>query len=486
MSEIKSLQPQALWGYFDGICAIPHPSFHEEAIRAHMVAFAKENGIECTVDEGNNVIMRKPATPGMENRKGIVLQAHLDMVPQKNSDKQFDFEKDAIEPWIDGGWVKARGTTLGADNGIGVAAIMAALTSKELKHGPIEALFTATEETGMVGAFGLKAGELKGEILLNLDSETEGELYVGCAGGMDANIEFSYKEEATPKNGFAAQRLEVKGLKGGHSGIEIVLERGNANKLLNRFLYEASNKYGTRLASIDGGSLRNAIPREAFATVIVPEGKLAEFKKGLADYEKTVITEYKGVEDSISIKTLDAPMPATLIDADTQTRLLKAVYGCPNGVMRMSKSMAGLVQTSTNLARVVSDNGKIKLQCLLRSSANSEKEDLGEMIRSVFELAGASVELTGAYDGWNPNMDSPILKTMVAAYKSLYGKEPAIMGIHAGLECGIIGGAYPDMDMISMGPTICFPHSPDEKVEIASVGRFWDFLCHTIENAPVK
>ncbi|MDR2885231.1 MAG: beta-Ala-His dipeptidase, partial [Rikenellaceae bacterium] len=363
--SIRDLKPAALWGYFADICAIPHPSYHEAAIRKYMVDFADQRGIECTEDSAHNVIMRVPATPGMENRKGIILQAHLDMVPQANSDKKFDFEKDAIQPYVDGDWVTADGTTLGADNGIGAAAAMAVLTDKSLKHGPVEVLFTATEEAGMEGAFGLKAGLLKGDILLNLDSETEGELYVGCAGGLDANIALAYEEIPANKD-HKALRIEVKGLKGGHSGIEIVLERANANKVLNRFLYAAERELGLRLASIDGGGLRNAIPREAFATVTVPEANVAALKKALADYEKTIIEEYKGVEDAVSIKAADADMPETVMDHEAQSALLRAVYACPNGVMRMSKSMEGLVQTSTNLARVVSDKGIVKMQCLLR------------------------------------------------------------------------------------------------------------------------
>ncbi len=483
--DLRSLQPSALWGYFADICAIPHPSYHEEAIRKYMIDFAAKNGIECIEDQAHNVIMRIPATPGMEDRQGVILQAHLDMVPQKNSDKAFDFENDAIEAYIDGEWVKANGTTLGADNGIGAAAAMAALTDSTLKHGPLEVLFTATEESGMEGAFGLKAGVLKGSVLLNLDSESEGELFVGCAGGLDANIQLPYKEEPAPA-GFEARRITVKGLKGGHSGLEIILERANANKVLCRFVYAAAHDLGVRLASIDGGGLRNAIPREAFATVVVPADKAAAFDNAVAEFEKTIVAEFKGVEDSVSIKAEAAPAPAGVFDADGQRRLLQAVYACPNGIISMSKSMPGLVQTSTNLARVVSEGGVVKMQCLLRSSSNSEKQNLGEAVRSAFELAGAKVELAGAYDGWNPNMSSPILKAMRESYNALYGKEPAVLGIHAGLECGIIGGAYPGMDMISFGPTICFPHSPDEKVEIASVGKFWDFLCHTIANAPKK
>lgn len=483
--DIKKLEPKAVWNHFAEICRIPHPSHSEALVREYLVDFAKRHELEYEVDDANNVIIRKPATKGMENRKGIILQAHVDMVPQKNSDKEFDFEKDAIEAYIDGDWVTADGTTLGADNGIGVSAALAVLEADDLKHGPIEALFTATEETGMDGAFGLKAGKLKGEILLNLDSESEGELYVGCAGGLDANITFRHRNEKAPK-GFAAYRIEVKGLKGGHSGIEIVLERANANKLLVRLLKYAQDKCMALLSAIDGGSLRNAIPREAFATVLVPEAKRRAFEKAVSKFEQIFIQEFHGIEDNISMKAYPVKTPRTIIDTDTQYRLVDALQACPNGIIRMSHAMKGLVQTSTNLARVVSKGGKISIQCLLRSSVNTEKEDLGESIRSVFELAGADVKLTGSYDGWNPNMESPILKTMKESYHALFGVTPSVVAIHAGLECGIIGGAYPEMDMISFGPTICFPHSPDEKVNIESVGKFWKYICHTLENAPEK
>lgn len=485
--NISALEPKAVWQRFAEICEIPHPSRHEQAIREYVMKFAAEHGIEHHMDQAGNVIFRKQATSGMEDRKGIVLQAHLDMVPQKNSDKAFDFEKDPIEAYVDGEWVTANGTTLGSDNGMGVAAILAVFESQTLSHGLIEALFTASEEVGMDGAFALKSGVLKGNIMLNLDSETEGELYVGCAGGLDANVTFDYTEDKAPSAvTHRPMRIEVKGLKGGHSGIEIILERANANKLLNRFLKFADKKYSIHLSRIDGGGLRNAIPREAVAEVLIPVECSSEFVADAEAFERIVINEFKGVEDNISFKVSDAPMPLTVIDNDTQRRLINAVYACPNGVIRMSQSMKGLVQTSLNLARVVSEEGKIKIQCLLRSSSNTEKEDLGEMVSSVFELADASVELSGSYDGWNPNMDSPILKTMLASYRSLYGSTPAVMGIHAGLECGIIGGAYSNMDMISFGPTICYPHSPDEKVNIESVAKFWDFLIHTIGNAPKK
>jgi dipeptidase D len=481
--DFTALKPALVWKHFAAICNIPHPSHHEEKIRQYVVDFAKAQGLEYLVDEANNVYVRKSATAGMENRKGIVIQAHLDMVPQKNNDKTFDFENDPIEAYIDGEWVTANGTTLGADNGIGAAAILAVLEDNTLVHGPIEALFTATEETGMDGAFGLKGGLLQGDILLNLDSETEGELYVGCAGGLDANITLPYTAEAAPA-GYVAYAVEVKGLKGGHSGIQIGYQRANANRELFRLLNHSA--CDLRLAAVDGGGLRNAIPREATAVVLVAQADVATFEAEVAAFEKTLIAEFANIEDSISVKATATAAPAEVIPACVASKLAKAVIGAPNGVVKMSVEMEGLVQTSSNLARVVSDGTCVKIQCLLRSSVNSEKHALGEAIKGVFELAGATVELSGDYDGWKPNMESPILHTMLASYESLYGVKPAVMAIHAGLECGIIGGKYEGLDMISFGPTICFPHSPDEKVEIASVDKFYSFLLHTLANAPLK
>ena len=481
--NLTALKPALVWKHFAAITQIPHPSHHEEKIREYVVNFAKAQGLEHSVDEANNVYVYKPATPGMEGKKGIIMQAHLDMVPQKNNDKEFDFENDPIEAYIDGEWVTANGTTLGADNGIGAAAILAVLEDDTIAHGEIEALFTATEETGMDGAFGLKGGLLKGDILLNLDSETEGELYVGCAGGLDANITLPYAPVATPQ-GYKAYTLEVKGLKGGHSGIQIGYQRANANRELFRILLHTELE--VLLASVDGGGLRNAIPREAVATVLVKESDAAAFEAAVAAHEKVVIAEYDGIEDSVSITATPTELPAEIIPSEVATALAKAVVGAPNGVVKMSIAMEGLVQTSSNLARVVSNGECVKLQCLLRSSVNSEKHALGEAIKGVFELAGATVELSGDYDGWKPNMASPILKAMTESYEALYGRQPAITAIHAGLECGIIGGVYPNLDMISFGPTICYPHSPDEKVEIASVAKFYDFLLHTLKNAPEK
>lgn len=482
--DLKKLQPKALWTRFSEICEIPHPSNHEAAIREYLVKFAKEQKLGCEVDSAYNVLIRKPATKGMEKKRTIVLQAHVDMVPQKNSDKVFDFEKDAIQAYIDGDWVTADGTTLGADNGIGVAAMMAVLEAKDLKHGPIEALFTATEETGMDGANGLKAGLLKGNIMINLDSETEGELYVGCAGGLDLNATMKYDTVRLDRSQFAGYRLEIKGLKGGHSGIEIILQRANANKLLMRFLKNTQEKYGVMLCDINGGGLRNAIPREAFATVAVFKQNEKAFRSAVKKFEKLYISEFKDIEDNISFRAYPVKCPDKAVNFFDQANLVDALYVLPNGTQKMSTSMKNLVQTSTNFARVVSERGYFKVSCLLRSSVNTEKDDLGNVMRTVFDLVGANVKLSGSYNGWNPNMDSPILKTMTDGYKDLYGKKPEITAIHAGLECGIIGGKYPDMDMISFGPTIKYPHSPDEKVNIPSVEKFWKFLCHTLENAP--
>lgn len=482
--NLKALNPKLVWKHFAEIVNIPRPSSHEQKIRQYIKDFAAAQGLYCQEDEAHNVYVRKPATKGMEGCKGVVLQAHLDMVPQKNNDKVFDFEKDAIEAYVDGEWVTADGTTLGADNGIGAAAILAVLEDKTIAHGDIEALFTATEETGMDGAFGLKSGVLQGDILLNLDSETEGELYVGCAGGSDANITMDYAAQSAPAEGYEAFKIEVTGLKGGHSGIQIICQRANANKLLFRYLRRT--ECDMVLCSVDGGGLRNAIPREAVAVVMVSADDVEQFKAEVADYEQMIVEEFAGIEESISIKAVPTEAPTEVIDDDSAACLIWGVNGCPDGVQKMSLALPGLVQTSNNLARVVSDGKQVKIQCLLRSSVRSEKEALAEMIASVFELAGCDVEISGSYDGWNPNMESPILKAMVASYKSLYGSEPAVTAIHAGLECGVIGSNYPKMDMISFGPTICYPHSPDEKVNIASVEKFYDFLLNTLKNTPKR
>lgn len=483
--EIQNLEPKVLWKHFYNLTQIPRPSKKEQASIEFVKKFAKDLKLEVIEDSVGNVIVRKPATPGQENRKGVIFQGHLDMVPQKNSDTKHDFEKDPIDAYIDGEWVKAKGTTLGADNGIGVAAALAVLESKDLVHGPIEALFTIDEETGMTGAFGLKPGLFKGDILMNLDSEDEGELYVGCAGGLDANIKLAYKTTSVPA-GMAAYKLSVTGLKGGHSGMDIILGRGNSIKLLFRFMYHAEKNLGLRLASFDGGSLRNAIPREAFAVVVVPTAKVAEFEKSVKEYLNIYKSEFSMTEPSLSFNAEKTEMPTKLIDEKAQFNIIRAVFGCPNGVVRMSDSVPGLVETSNNLARVYNDGSFIYAQCLLRSSVDSAKDALADKIGSVFELSGAEVEYSGGYPGWKPNPTSPILTLMKDVYKKKYGKTPEVKAIHAGLECGLLGGVYPNWDMISFGPTIRSPHSPDEKVNIETVKRFWDFLVEVLKEVPKK
>lgn len=485
--QIVELEPKRLWKNFYQLTQIPRPSNHEEQVQEFIYHFGKDLGLEAIKDEAGNIIVRKPATAGMEDRQGVILQGHLDMVPQKNSDKEHDFTKDPIEAFVDGEWVTANGTTLGADNGIGVAAAMAVLASDDLEHGPLEVLFTATEETGMDGAEGLNPGVLQGEILLNTDSEDEGELYVGCAGGEDANIRFTYSEAEVLASDVAFE-LNVTGLKGGHSGMDIVLQRGNANQVFFRILNEAHQQVGARLASINGGSLRNAIPREAFGVITVDAPKADEFKQVVDREFLSVKAELAATEPDMKLTMAVAQLPAELIDKDTQIRLTKSILACPNGVIRMSDTVPGLVETSTNLASVKSDVvGKtIDIACLMRSSVDSAKESLAKRIDAVFSLAGGKVEFSGAYPGWQPNMASPILKTMQSVYEQKYGRVPEIKAIHAGLECGILGGTYPHWDMISFGPTIRFPHSPDEKVNIASVQKFWDFMIETLKNIPVK
>lgn len=468
------------------MCAIPHPSYHEDAIQAWAVNFGKNLGLETIHDEIGNVIIKKPATPGMENRKTVVLQGHLDMVPQKNSDKDHDFTLDPIEPFVEDGWVTANGTTLGADNGVGSSAAMAVLASTNLKHGPIEVLLTANEEAGMDGANGLKGGLLDADILINTDSEDEGELYVGCAGGEDTTATFCYAEEEVPI-GCVALKINVTGMKGGHSGIDIPLGRGNANKVFFRIL-NAAAEYDVRLASYSGGDLRNAIPREAFAVVVVEEAKAADFIALVDEQTSDIKAELSATEPNLAVEVEETELPAAVIDAKTQANLTAAVVVCPNGVIRMSNSMEGLVETSTNLAIVKTDaeSKSIEIQCLMRSSVDSSKTELASRLKAVFELAGAKVEFGGAYPGWKPNMDSPILKVMQKVYNDKWGKVPKIMAIHAGLECGILAKNYPHWDMISFGPTIRFPHSPDEKINIETVQKFWDFLVLTLENIPEK
>lgn len=483
--EIAGLEPKELWENFYTMTQIPRPSKNEARIIEHLKKFGEDLGLETIVDDTGNVIIKKPPVTGMEDRKGVILQGHIDMVPQKNSDKVHDFVNDPIETIIEGDWVTANGTTLGADNGIGAAAAMAVLQSTDIKHGPVEALFTVDEETGMTGAFGLKSDVIDGDILINMDSEDEGELCVGCAGGINANIKLKYKEVDIPEK-MLAYKMEVSGLKGGHSGLDIHLGKGNSNIILNRFMRWGERHYGLRLASIDGGSLRNAIPRESFAVVLIPEAEKENFLKCLNKFIIIIKDEIGSVEPDFKMKAEKCKRPEFLIDEDCQKKLFNSIYACPNGVMRMSTDMENLVETSTNLAVIKSDNGEIKVQCLLRSAVETSKEDLGHKVTSVFELAGADVDLEGAYPGWKPNMDSPILKTMQDIYNNKFGKIPGIIAMHAGLECGILSSGYPHWDMISIGPTIRFPHSPDEKVHIKSVKKFYDFLVETLENIPAK
>jgi dipeptidase D len=485
MNDIRNLEPKKLWNYFYDITQIPHPSKKEKKIIEFMLEFGKKLNLETVVDSVGNVIIRKPATKGMENRMGVIFQSHLDMVPQKNSDKIHDFEKDPIEAVIDGEWVRANGTTLGSDNGIGVAAAMAVLASTELEHGPVEALFTIDEETGMTGANGLKPGLLNGDILMNLDSEDEGELYVGCAGGVDVNIKKDYAEEKSP-SGMAAYKITAKGLKGGHSGVDIALGRANSNKIMFRFLMQAESDFEIRLAEAAGGDLRNAIPRESYSIVLVSEDKAAEFESFVKGYEKMYQAEFSDTEPDLVFISENVAVPAKVMGSDEQYRIIRALFACPNGVQRMSQAMKGLVETSNNLAIVKCIGGKFECYNLTRSSVDSSKEATAWKIAAVFHLIEADVTMTGSYPGWKPDMESPILKTMSNIYKDMYGNVPDIKAIHAGLECGILGGPYPDLDMISFGPTIRFPHSPDEKVNIPSVVKFWDFIVGTLKNIPVK
>jgi dipeptidase D len=485
MSEIGNLQPQGIWKNFEKLLAVPRPSKKEARIIEVMKKFGEDLGLETIVDKVGNVIIRKPATPGMEDRKGVVLQGHLDMVPQKNSDVSHDFENDPIQAYIDGEWVKARGTTLGADNGMGVAAAMAVLEATDLVHGPVEALFTIDEETGMTGAFNLEPGILQGDILINMDSEDEGELYIGCAGGMNGNIFFDYTEESIPA-GYTAFRISITGMKGGHSGMDIALGRGNAIKSLNRFLWENKDKLGIKLAEIDGGGLRNAIPREAFATILVPNENIEGLKSEFNRFSQVIKSELSSTEPDLKTDISDAEMPSSFINDEVVKNMLSSVYACPNGVIRMSADFEGLVETSSNLAILKSEAGRIHIMCLLRSSVDSAKHDLAQMMQSVFDLAGAHCRFDGEYPGWKPNPESPILYHMRQIYNKRFGKIPEIKAIHAGLECGILGAAYPNWDMISFGPTIRFPHSPDEKVNIPSVDKFYDFLLETLKNIPTK
>jgi len=483
-TEIRQLEPKALWNKFADLNAVPRPSKKEELVIQFMKDFGNKLGLETIEDAVGNVIIRKPATKGMEDRKPIVLQSHLDMVHQKNNDTVFDFESQGIEMHVVGDWVKAKGTTLGADNGVGVATIMAILESKTIVHPALEALFTIDEETGMTGAKGLKGGLLKGEILLNLDTEEDDEIGVGCAGGVDVTATRDYKEEATLefKIGY---KISVKGLQGGHSGMQIHEGLANANKLMNRLLFDGFENYGLRIAEIDGGSLRNAIPRESNAIVAIDAANEKTFEMEMKQFEETIKTELKTMEPDLEIVVSKTDTPEKIMDLGVQEGFTRALYAAHNGVYRMSADIKDLVETSNNIARVIVKDGHIKVGCLTRSSVDSSKQDLANALRATFELTGCEVEFSGEYPGWAPNMDSAILKMMVPIYERLNnGEKPNVAACHAGLECGILGQNYPKMDMISFGPTIKGAHSPDERAQISSVQKYWKFVLEILENIP--
>ena len=486
MSEIRNLKPESLWRNFDELTQVPRPSGHLEKVQAFLLEFAKRVGVEAFMDETGNVIMRKPATPGLENRKTAILQAHMDMVPQKDPKVEHNFETDPIQTWIDGEWVKAKGTTLGADDGIGVAAIMAVMEDKgNLKHGPLEALITTDEETHMVGANGLKPGGLNGEILLNLDTEDEGQLIIGSAGGVDITATLDYKEVETDKEDIA-MAVPIKGLKGGHSGLEIGLGRGNANKMLVRIVREAISDDDARLASWHGGNMRNAIPFEATAVLTMPKENKEDFVALVEDYKEDFIREFKGVEDSIEILVDEVELPAMQVPQEIQDNLVDAIYAAHNGVWRYIPSMPSIVETSSNLAIVNIEGGKAECLILARSSSESVMAELGTSLSSCFSMAGMKVEFSGEYGGWDPNPDSELIKEMRRIYNELFGNEPTVEVVHAGLECSVILSKYPGLDICSFGPTLRSPHTANERCLWATVPKFWNLLVKTLEEIPAK
>ena len=477
--EVAALHPTEIWTCFEQLNAVPRPSKKEERVIAFMKKFGEDLGLETIIDPVGNVIIRKPATAGKEDVTPLVLQGHLDMVHQKNSVTVFDFETQGIESWIDGDWVKAKGTTLGADNGIGSASIMAVLKSESIAHGPIEGLFTIDEETGMTGAMHLQEGLLQGKILLNTDTEDEGELCIGCAGGVDSTAHWKYDQE---DNSHPAYQLSVTGLRGGHSGCDIHLGRGNANKLMNRVLFQLSQSLPVRIATVVGGSLRNAIPRESFAVITFEDDQKDTIEKTLAKITDEIKTERKTSEPGIRIDLKPTDGVARVMTSTDQKTFLNLVYASPNGVDRMSEDIEDLVETSTNLSKIEVAGGDASFQFLTRSSVETAREELAQSIHSIFELAGARVEHGGRYPGWKPNAESKILDQMKTVYQDLFGKPSTVNAVHAGLECGIIGSHYPGMDMISFGPTIKNPHSPDEKCHIESVGLYWKYLVAVLES----
>ena len=485
--NLIDLNPQAIWKYFAKICSIPHPSGHTAMIADYLMEAGKELGLETYRDRADNVIIRKPATPGMENRIPVILQAHYDMVPQANKATNHNFETDPILPRIDGEWVLATDTTLGADNGIGMATILAVLEANDLKHGPIEALFTRDEETGMYGAKDIEPGILKGKILLNTDSEADGELYMSCAGGLDIEATFRYQEKETQQlENYTAYKVTLGGLLGGHSGVDINLGRLNANKAMFRFLKIAVGCHSVRLASYSGGTLRNAIPREAEAIIVIPQVRAKKFLTFVEDFKHTLQHEYGFIEHNIAFSAQEVEMPTKLMPEPAQDDLINAIAACHNGIYRMIPDAPEVVETSSNLSIVTANDGTAEVKILARSSSETQKYALSSELESTFSLAGAKVIFDGAYPGWEPNLQSTILHTMRPLYPQILGREAEVKMMHAGLECGIIGASYPGLDMISFGPTIKHPHSPEEKVNIPSVENFWKILCATLENIPIE
>ena len=484
--EIRNLEPKALWNKFADLNAVPRPSKKEERVIEFMKNFGKSLGLETFEDEIRNVIIRKPASAGMENRKAIVLQGHLDMVHQKNADTVFDFDTQGIDMYVDGDWVRAKGTTLGADNGLGVAAMMAILESTDIPHPAIEALFTIDEETGMTGALNLKGGVLQGEILLNMDTEEDDEIDIGCAGGIDVTATAEYDEDETPE-GSVGYKITVKGLKGGHSGMDIHKGLGNANKIMNRLLFDGFDNFGLQISEIIGGSLRNAIPRESTAKVIIAEVYDEAFVFDMQQIVNEIKTEFKTTEPNLEVvfEKMDT-VPTKVMPSIAQFYFVRAMYTAHNGVYRMSADFDNLVETSNNIAKVVLGDGQLSVQCLTRSSVETSKFDLANALRSAFELMGCEVEFSGSYPGWTPNSESEILDVLVGIYEKQNDEKPKVVACHAGLECGILGTNYPDMDMISFGPTIHGAHSPDERASISSSQKFWKFVLEILANIPVK
>lgn len=479
--EVKDLKPELLWKCFDAVTKVPRPSCHEGKIREFLLKFAADHNIDVKTDKVGNVVMSKPATPGHENAPGVILQAHMDMVCEKNSTTDHDFMKDPIDTYIDGDWVKARGTTLGADNGIGLAAGMAVMIDPDLVHGPLECLFTVNEEIGLEGAQNIGKDMIKGEMLLNLDSEDDGEIFVGCAGGIDTTADFTYSRSFSPEN-FEYMKVSVSGLLGGHSGSDINQGRANANKLVARFIWDCSQRWEITVCSIEGGNLRNAIPREAYAVFGIHSSHKEELKHHLKKYHQAILNEYKGVEPSMKFVIEPAERPEYCIDSDTSIALVRAIYSAPHGVVSMSRDIEGLVETSTNLASVkIIDDQTIRITTSQRSSVESRKDDIAGQVEAHFQLAGAKVYHSDGYPGWAPNMDSRIMRLTAEAYKELFGVDPAIKAIHAGLECGLFLSKFPKLDMVSFGPTMTGVHSPDEQLLIPTVDKFWRHLCRVIE-----